>query len=90
MNKLLKNLSVGVCLLLLASSLAFAKTHRILLVVDPGCGYCTEAKNILNSSGIKYSTTNGKGPVPRLYVDGKYQGTGVDAVRDFVGANGNR
>lgn len=86
MKQLLKNIIITMSLV--TSCLVIAATnHKVLLVVIPGCGYCSEAEKILDNHGIKYTTSEGNGAVPRLYVDGKYKGTGIDAVQTWVNAN---
>lgn len=87
MKRLLKSIIVSVALL--TSSLSIASTqHNVLLIVIPGCSYCSQAENILDNSGIKYQTSIGHGgSVPRLYVDGEYKGTGLDVVQSWVDEN---
>lgn len=87
MKQLLKNLIVSIALV--SSSLSYSSpNHNVLLIVIPGCHYCQQAENILDSYGIRYRTSpTDHGSVPRLYVDGRYQGTGLDAVQSWVSAN---
>lgn len=87
MKMLMKTIIFNVALI--ASTLAIANVnHNVLLVILPGCHYCSEAENILDNSGIKYRTAvTNHGAVPKLYVDGKYKGTGVDAVQTWVEQN---
>lgn len=70
--------------LIMFSFSAFA-AQKVLLLVRPGCQYCAEAKMILNKHRIPYQTKVAEsGPVPRLYIEGKYYGTGSDAVLKWV------
>lgn len=87
MKQLFRNVTLS--LALIASSLAFAKTsHNVVLVVLPGCHYCSQAEKILNGHGIKFKTSIAeRGSVPQLYVDGEYKGTGVDVVQEWADAN---
>lgn len=84
MKQLIKHVVVSIALL--TSPLVMA-AQSIVLMVNPGCRFCSEAESILGNSGVKYQTRNSRqGAVPRLYVDGQYIGTGVDAVQSWVDA----
>lgn len=71
--------------LLMLSFQVFAATQRVLLMVIPGCSYCAQAKELLDRNGIHYQTQVAKeGPVPKLYVNGKFQGSGLETVERWV------
>lgn len=62
---------------------------RVVLHVITGCPNCEEAEQILSSHGIRYSIVNDDnsgagGFFPKLYVNGKYYGTGSQAAERYA------
>lgn len=64
------------------------QTDRVVLKVITGCPNCEEAEQILSSHRIKFSVVNedqnGSGYYPKLFVNGRYYGTGADAVQRYA------
>jgi len=65
------------------------KQYNIELIVTPGCDWCAQSEQYLTKHHFKYITTKDTtlGVVPRLWVDGSFQGIGYDAVKTWVDAH---
>lgn len=50
--------------------------QRVILLTRPGCPYCTQAKNLLDSKGIRYSEYNTRSGYGAALFR-QYKGTGV-------------
>lgn len=78
---------LGVLLALSAGvSVAHNRGDIVVLLVSDGCSACQEAKSILLSHHIRFSTEQGTGIVPQLFVNGKYVGTGSNVVEYYANA----
>lgn len=84
MKEVLKKLLLSLCLLS-SLALAYRPGDKVVLTTLPGCEACEQAKQILYSHHIKFSTKQESwGYAPKLYVNGKYMGTGVGAVETYA------
>jgi len=52
----------------------------IILLSRPGCGYCTKAKNLLDSRGVKYTQYNVQTSKKGRTLFKKYKGRGVPLI----------
>ncbi|MDF1879894.1 glutaredoxin family protein [Sulfurimonas sp. MAG313] len=52
----------------------------VILLSRPGCGYCTQAKRLLRSKGIKFIEYNVRTSKEGRALFEKYQGTGVPLI----------
>jgi len=52
----------------------------VILLSRPGCGYCTLAKKLLDSNGVKYQQYNIRTSKKGQSLFKKYKGTGVPLV----------
>lgn len=76
-------------ILMLVPSLVFAhynKGDKVVLLGIPGCPACATSKQDLTSHNIPftYKLSTSFGAYPQLYVNGKYVGTGTDAIHTWI------
>lgn len=63
---------------------AYHKGDTVRLLVLDGCHACQEAEATLRRHHIPFTTSKSDSVAPQLYVNGKYVGTGSDAVEYYV------
>ncbi len=84
-KKILTTLAI---IFLTTSSFAYRVGDKVVLVSSSNCPACQESKALLKSHNIPFTTASPSQYhawlIPQLYVNGKYMGTGTDAVEAYV------
>jgi glutaredoxin len=89
---MLKQIALGIILatISLSSFAGYHKGDKVVLVTSPNCPACETSKKELRANNIPFVIKSYKDPqykamfVPQLYVNGKYKGTGSEAVHRWI------
>lgn len=83
----MKLIAVILAMFISINSLAYKRGDVVQLGTENTCIACQEAKDELNKNNIPFTEiepTQDSDFIPQLYVNGKYMGSGVESVEEYI------